>query len=314
MPRKESIEFENVEALGTLNVVASAALGAMTLALMLSVKMPSLMPEKPGIIPLIKSPWFMISLGVSLLISHIPLSIRSRQISGELKRINESLMFLTDSLSVNLRTGMNFVEALRRALDKVTSPVLRRRLSILVSMMEGGEDLATAIKRVTYGLPARAVEILNTLIPASESGGRAARVISIASDFSRRMNAFERTKRSSLSPYFYISFMALAVFEGATLFLLYLTKSFQSLQTGGESVIGSAIPAEEAWSLIYYMNMIIVILSSLFVSKVVRGKIKYYSDYFLLFMLVHLLLLGIAPVYILLGGIGVPKAPFSGVP
>ncbi len=314
MPRKESIEFENVEALGTLNVVASVALGAMTLALMLSVKMPSLMPEKPGIIPLIRSPWFMISLGVSLLISHIPLSIRSRQISGELKRINESLMFLTDSLSVNLRTGMNFVEALRRALDKVTSPVLRRRLSILVSMMEGGEDLATAIKRVTYGLPARAIEILNTLIPASESGGRAARVISIASDFARRINAFERTKRSSLSPYFYISFMALAVFEGATLFLLYLTKSFQSLQTGGESVIGSAMPAEEAWSLIYYMNMIIVILSSLFVSKVVRGKIKYYSDYFLLFMLVHLLLLGIAPVYILLGGIGVPKVPFSGVP
>jgi len=95
--------------------------------------------------------------------------------------------------------------------------------------------------------------------------------------------------------------MALAVFEGATLFLLYLAESFQSQGGGIGGFFSMTLPPDEAWNLMYYSNMIIVILSSFFVSKVVRGKVKYYADYFLLFMLMHVFLLGLAPLYFMPG-------------
>ncbi len=301
MKDKQSIKFESVEKIGVLNIIASITLGVFTFAMIISV-VPRAMGEYLPPWPLfLESYWFFLAIALSLILAHVPIMIRTRTIVTELRKLNESVMLLTDSLSVNLRTGMNFIDAIRKAMNKVTSPVLRTRLSILLSMLEVGENFETAVKKITVGLPPHIVDILNVFIPASESGGRAGQVIMVASDFTRRIISFERSKRSSLSPYFYISFMAIGVFEGATLFLLYLIKNFETIsQEGMSGFITSQLSFTEAWTLVYYMNIIVVVLSSIFTSKVVRGKIKFYSDYLIAFMILHLIILGILPIYMLL--------------
>ncbi len=295
------VEFEDVESIGTLNILAGVALGLFVFAITISVG-PKLKGEYLPPWPLIiQSYWIYLAVSLSLIMAHIPIALRQRIILGELKKLNESIMILTDSLSVNLRTGMNFVSALRRAIQKITSTVLKRRMIILLSIVESGESFERAIKTVSKGLPSYIIDILNVMIPASESGGRAGRVIMISSDFTRRLAAFERSKRGSLSPYFYISLMAIAVFEGATLFLLYLIKSFQQIQQAGMTTgfLLTQMNVSETWALVFYMNLLIVILSSIFTSKVVRGKVKYYGDYLVIFTLIHMLIMAIAPLYVL---------------
>jgi type II secretory pathway component PulF len=298
---KTGIRLEKIESIGYSTILAGVTLALFAFAITISI-LPKAMGEYLPPWPLtLQSYWVFIALSVSLILAHIPLSIRVRSIMTEMKKLNESVMILTDSLSVNLRTGMNFTGALRRSLQKITSPVLKRRLIIMLSLVESGERFDVALKRVTEGLPSYIIDILSVLIPASESGGKAGRVIMIASDFTRRIAAFDRSKRGSLSPYFYISLMAIAVFEGATLFLLYLIKNFQQIsQAGMTGFIVSQMGLTQTWALVFYMNLLIVLLSSIFTSKVVRGKIKYYSDYFVIFASLHLIIMGIAPVYLIL--------------
>lgn len=301
MERRPELQLTKVDSIGTLNIMASITIIMVTIALMLSFTPPEYLPVAPGVGNLIKTPWFMISLGLAILLGHIPLGIRTRQIIKEIDRINESIMTMMDSLSVSLRTGMNFTSALRRSVQKITSRILYNRMLILLSLLEEGNSMEYAVEKISFGLPERAVNILRTLIPASESGGKASKVINISSEFARRMRAFERNKKSAMLPYYYISLLAISVFEGATLFLLYLTAKFQAGGLGEEMTgfISLTLSVDYAWILVYYINLVVVLLSSLFVSKVVRGSIKFYSDYLVIFIFIHLLITGILPLRVI---------------
>lgn len=314
---EELLKLRKVDSFGILIPALSLSLAFLFTALSLTMVL-RLRPLLPEVLYVERGPLmpvFMISIGLALLISHIPIAIKSRQIVGEVRRINESLTIMADTLAVNLRTGLSFIEALRRTVPKITSDFLRRRILMLISYLDEGVDTKTALSRISYGLPERAVNVLSVLIPASESGGRAPQVVQVMADFTRRLQAFERMKMGSLKPYYYISMLALIVFEGATLFLLYLSYNFQQvgLGAGVTGFLAAGMPIERAWVLSFYANLVIVVFSSLFVSKVVRGSIKYYGDYLLVFLLAHLLLLGIAPVYIVFRG-EVPLPQVGGVP
>jgi len=296
---KDVIKLEKVEAFGTLTPLFSISLTMITIAVLLTsaLRFKNMLPQTLFIGSGVLSPIFMNILVIGLIVGHVPLAVKARRIVGELRRLNESLTIMADTLSVNLRTGLNFLEALRKTVPKITSPILRRRLLMLISYMDEGLDVTTALSKISYGLPERAINVLSILIPASESGGRAPQVVKVMAEFTRRLQSFERIKISAIKPYYYITLMALVVFEGATLFLLYLSYNFQQEGLGATGILTASIPVERAWILSFYGNLVVVMFSSLFVSKVVRGTIKFYADYLLVFLIVHLVLMGIAPVY-----------------
>ncbi len=302
----EVLKLKRVDSFGYIVPLTAVAVTFTSLAafLTLAIRFRDLLPDIlfRGAGPM--APFFMLSLAMSIFIAHIPIAIKARQIVGELRRINESLTIIADTLAVNLRTGLNFIEALRRTVPKITSPFLRRRILMLISYLDEGLDTETALSRISYGLPERVLNVLRVLIPASESGGRAPQVVQVMADFTRRLQAFEHMKIGSLRPYYYISMLALIVFEGATLFLLYLSYNFQQGGLGAAlgGFLSASLPIDRAWVLSFYSNMVIVVFSSLFVSKVVRGSLRFYGDYLLVFLMAHILLLGIAPLFVIFGG------------
>uniref|UniRef100_A0A7J3ZIW8 Type II secretion system protein GspF domain-containing protein n=1 Tax=Fervidicoccus fontis TaxID=683846 RepID=A0A7J3ZIW8_9CREN len=244
---------------------------------------------------------FIVGFSLSLIAGHMLMAIRTRYIIREVSLINSDLSVLVGSLATGLRTGSDFRASLSRAIPRLSSPVLRHRISMLINLLSQ-VDLETALQKTCQGLPERAKNVLRTLIPISESGGKSADVAEVVSEFARRLGSFDRIKGDALKPYLYIVLLAIGVFEAGTLFMLYLALALyggETSLTGQAGLLQPMIPIELTWVYLYYANLTIVFLASLFISKILRASIKYYSGYFVVMCALHFVLLGIVPMYAL---------------
>lgn len=290
---KKSKKVTSYDSISPKLILLSALIGLATFVLSLWEFSTSALIQKE----LVQHVHFRVSipLTIALIVGHVPILIRERQILKEQRLLYESVIFLFDSLSTGLRTGLNLEESFRVALTRLPSSLLKTRLQSLIQYMESGKDFRLSVAEVVQGLPKLVSEPMLCLVPAYESGGMAKELISNIAEFTRKVVFFIRNKKSSLSAYFYIALVSIAVFDASGVFLLYLIKIFSSLNTkGGFLAIQISFPT--ACFYIYVMGMIVVLFTSLFISKITREKVKFYADYLIVLLLVHLVVLGIVPI------------------
>lgn len=274
-----------VEKIGDLHIFSSLTIFLLVLSITLMIFKEYSFPARIEGVSIFLQPYFMLSLLHSFFIASLPLSIRIRQILNEIGKLNESIIILYDSLSIYLRAGLTLIEALDKISNKITSRILRHRIKILISLSMQGVDFQTSLNKVVYGLPVRITNALLALQPVSEAGGKSPEISILIRDFYEGLLAFDRLKRSSLSVYLYIIFLSLIVFEGTNLFLTRLYKEISFSQSSFFQ------PVLDLPSFFFFSNLLIILVvffSSMIISKIIRGSIIYFFDYFAILLAIHI--------------------------
>ncbi|MEM3253995.1 MAG: type II secretion system F family protein [Fervidicoccaceae archaeon] len=236
------------------------------------------------------------SLNLAFIIGSIPLAFRVRKIVREEGNSMRGIVLFLDMVSVGTKTGSNVLDSMRRAVRFVPSEGLKNKLKNAISEVEMGGSFENAVKRSSSGLPKLVSESIKALIPSSQAGPRAGDVLLLARDFVRKLMLFADVRRTSLALYFYISLLSLAIFEGGGVFLIYLISSIVSSSLPSASFLNLNII--QTWTFLFLTGLELSIFSSLFVAKVVRGKIKLSADYAEFFLLVNYITMGLIPLFL----------------
>lgn len=285
MAEIREVKLLRVEEIGYLHVLSAIAIFSLMFSLSLPIYELLSFPAKVEGAGIYQQPYFLFVVLYSAAVALIPLAIRTRQILAEINRLSESVIIMYDSLSTYLRAGLNLVEAIETISEKITSRILKHRLKILVSLASQGVDIETALNKISYGLPTRISNGILALLPVSEAGGRSPEIAVLIRDFYEKLLAFERLKRSSLSVYFYIVLLSLVVYEATTMFLIRMYRELYSTQATFFQ------PVLDLLTFVSYTNaitLIVIFFSSLIISKITRGTIKYMSDYLFILLVIHI--------------------------
>jgi len=278
------LRLTRVEELGALNIFSSITIFTLVFSLTLPIFQELSLPSRIENAKTYMQPYFIFSLINSLIAALLPMAVRTRQITSEINKLNESIIIMYDALSSYLRAGLTLIDSIDKISDKITSRILRHRLKVFVSLAMQGVSIGDALNKIIYGLPTRVAYALLAIIPISESGGKSPEIAILIRDFYDRLQAFDRLKKSTLSMYFYIMLISIIVYETSWLFLSRMYKEMLAGQTPlFQPVIGVS-------SFFFFSNMLMLVLiffSSLIVSKIIRGTVKFFADYMTIFLVVH---------------------------
>lgn len=288
MAEVKELKLLRVEELGTLHIFSSITIITLVLSLSLPIFEQLSFPSRIENAKVYMQPYFLFSLMHSLVAGLIPLAVRTRQIISEINKLNESIIIMYDSLSNYLRAGLTLIDSIDKISNKITSRILKHRLKILVSLSMMGISINDALHKITYGLPTRITNALLALIPISEAGGKSPEIAVLIRDFYDKLQAFDRLKKSAISVYFYIMLASIFVYEASWLFL---TRMYKEMLTGQAPLFQLVIDMSSFFLFSNTIVLLLIFFSSIVISKIIRGTVKYFADYATLFLIIHMIFL-----------------------
>ncbi|MEM3137965.1 MAG: type II secretion system F family protein, partial [Thermofilaceae archaeon] len=173
--------------------------------------------------------------------------------------IERSMSSFFKGVADGIRSGMPMVKSLEVTARSISGPLGREMLDV-VSAVELGSSLERALENMldrvaTPGLKRAA----NLLITAYRSGGRVADVLDAAAEMYEMIGSYEEERRSSLAPYVWTVYVALAVFLTISTILVpdaLATRSFKALTAGEVAQYGMVMPkASDTQAMVFAVNM-----------------------------------------------------------
>ncbi|MEM1560787.1 MAG: type II secretion system F family protein [Ignisphaera sp.] len=186
---------------------------------------------------------------------------------------------LVPLISSYIRTGMPVLDALNEAGKTLGDPIYSY-IARFVNLVKLGSDPEESFENCFSGFP-RDVRIpLATVVVAIGSGGRIADILSVAERFTLHMSRLEELRRSRLEGYRAVLILAIIAFTvSAILSLTIVSYASKALYFSG--LIGRVFSLQLVSTMYYIPALMIVITSSIAISRVVYGEtaiaLKYIS-------------------------------------
>ncbi|HDJ97472.1 MAG TPA: hypothetical protein ENG54_03305 [Thermofilum sp.] len=172
--------------------------------------------------PVIKSTRVNTLLVLSVLLGIIPYAVVDFFNRRYIDSINKNLGPFFKGLGESIRAGLPFVEALE-SVARITPGPLGKEMRDIIVKVELGMPLEDALRRLADRLGVvsfkRAIIIL---ITAYQSGGKVVDVLDSAAEMYAMLRAYEEERRTQVSPYFTVVYVAISIFLFISFILIYV--------------------------------------------------------------------------------------------
>ena len=186
--------------------------------------------------------------------------------------LNRQLPTFFKGAADGVRAGMPLPRALEVAARAVGNPLGREILDAL-SVSALGLSLQEALERLTVKIPEPALKrATSLLVVAQRSGGRVADVLDAAAEMNGVLNSYEEERRANMSPYVWVSYVALVVFLlTATIITSVFVEPLYRVRLPGFV----SPPPPELFKSIFYISAYMQAFAGGIVSgKIARGTVK----------------------------------------
>lgn len=210
--------------------------------------------------------------GLSLPLALTPIAVVMWMNLRYTDALNRQLSTFFKGTADGVRAGMPLTRALE-VTARAVGPPLEKEILDAVSMTSLGVSFEEALGRLTRRVPEPSlVRATSLLVVAHRSGGRVADVLDAAAQMYGVLNSYEDERRANMSPYVWVSYIALAVFLlTATIITTVFVEPLASVSMPG--LITPPPPA--LFKTIFYISAYLQAIAGGLVSgKISRGTVK----------------------------------------
>ncbi len=228
-------------------------------------------------------------LSISLIALYALLTLTTLNYSRKLRSIESQISSYISYVAMYLSSSSSLHEALTLALRDIKG-YFKDLLERMVLMIKLGMTVDEAIDNAFKNLEEYRY-ILRTISIAEKSGGKAIDVLHEASQILSSFTSFIEYRRRIFKQYFYLLVLVVIVYDISMVITLLIITSLTSLQ----SPITSGINAELIYTFMYYISIMISLVSGTSYGKCVEGRIMGSFMYVLTFLIINFLALSIVP-------------------
>ena len=224
--------------------------------------------------PVIKSTRINTLLVLSVLLGIFPYAVVDFFNRRYIDSINRNLGPFFKGLGESIRAGLPFIEALESVASITPGPLGSEMRNVIVKV-ELGMSLEEALQRLAEKLGVvsfkRAVIIL---ITAYQSGGKVVDVLDSAAEMYAMLRAYEEERRTQVSPYFTVVYMAIAIFLFISFILIYVfVKPLAVLAGMGSAFGGMKFDVDAINAILFYTAAFQSFFGGLIIGKLKANRI-----------------------------------------
>ena len=224
--------------------------------------------------PVIKSTRINTLLVLSVLLGIVPYAVVDFFNRRYIDSINKNLGPFFKGLGESIRAGLPFIEALESVASITPGPLGSEMRNVIVKV-ELGMSLEEALHRLADKLGVVSFKrAVITLITAYQSGGKVVDVLDSAAEMYAMLRAYEEERRTQVSPYFTVVYVAIAIFLFISFILIYVfVKPLAVLAGMGSAFGGLRIDVASINAILFYTAAFQSFFGGLIIGKLKANRV-----------------------------------------
>ncbi len=246
--------------------------------------------------PVFASPaiYLLISITISIASETLYFIYRNKVVLMETLR--KQVLDFIPLISSYVATGASIPTSLEESAKIIGRP-LSDYVYRYVELIKMGEDPIESFAKCFNIFPSDLRAILSSIAIAITSGGRVLEMLIHADEYSKQIARLEEIRRNRIEGYKVVVFLAIVAFIVSAIVTLILLKTMTKIAIGTPLIVGSIDVAEVATHY-YISSIVLIIISSIAISRILYSDIIHAYKYISIFSLMSGIVFSILSLYI----------------
>jgi len=246
--------------------------------------------------PVLASPAIYLLIGTIISIASEALYFIYRNRIALINTLRKQVLDFIPLTSSYIATGASILISLEESAKIIGRP-LSDYVYRYVELVKMGRDPVESFDECFKIFPSDLRAILSSIAIAITSGGRVSEMLMHADRYSRQIARLEELRRNRIEGYKAVVFLAIVAFIIGAIVTLILLKTMTRIAIRTPLIVGSIDVAEVATHY-YISSIVLIVISSIAISRIVYGDVVYAYKYISILSLISGIVFSITLLYI----------------